>query len=174
MTAFNFNVNIELNSFISKLVQLNSNGVSANLNINAFGGILSVSLNADFGHNFGGGYTFNKKPPKPARLRRRLRRKEKLGRTNCDNIDGSNLADTTDETTATDGIENAATITLSSDVPSDQTSQPAGNVIDNDDDLVLPSPFKKQNIAEDAHHISQQDESNFCNEFFTTNRFSSA
>ena len=52
MAAVNSVFNIEVNSFISKLVQLNTCGVTASLNISTFSGRINVSLHADLSVRF--------------------------------------------------------------------------------------------------------------------------
>ena len=66
MMAMNYQLNVELNSFISKL---STCGVNANLNVTACDGKIKVSLHADLGHDVGGGHAFYVKSPRPSRLR---------------------------------------------------------------------------------------------------------
>ena len=67
----------EMNSFVTKLTQLNSYGLNACLNFNAYGGRVYVSLHAELGGDLETeDYTQARKMPKPSRLRRWLRRRQ--------------------------------------------------------------------------------------------------
>ena len=69
----------EINSFMSKLMQLNSFGFNANLNLSAYGGTIYVNLQVDLGpddSNLQGKAPSSCKKSNSSRVRRRLRRKE--------------------------------------------------------------------------------------------------
>ena len=164
MMAMNYQLNVELNSFISKLVQLNSYGINANLNVTACDGKIKVSLHADLGHDVDGGYAFYMKPPKPSRLRRRLKRKEKIRRAEACNNNASNIPYTTDEQGPADEIETIAT----DDFETSSTNEvPNATLLDYDEDT-LHLPFKTQNESENATCRAQQIWTT--NELFKLNR----
>ena len=78
----------ETNSFLSKLLQLNSCGFNAQLYFNACGGRVYVNLNADLGYDFGirgQSPSCVKKRPSPSRIRRRLRRSQAARPTDATN-----------------------------------------------------------------------------------------
>ena len=75
-------VQIEINSFISKLLQLNNYGYHADLHFNAFGGRIRVNMSADLGFDSCDGWRpsqyqeCNRRRPNQSRRNRRLRRKQ--------------------------------------------------------------------------------------------------
>ena len=73
-------MNLELDSFISKLLQLNSCGFYANLNLNANGGRVFATLSVDLSDTFQYGWSdigqHGKRRSNRSRNNRRLRRKQ--------------------------------------------------------------------------------------------------
>ena len=72
----------EMNSFVIKLSQLNSCGLNACVNFNAYGGRVYASLHADLGDLEAKDYPQPRKMQKPSRLRRRIRRRQAFRNSN--------------------------------------------------------------------------------------------
>ena len=73
-------LNLEINSFVSKLMQMNSLGLNACLNLQAYHGRVYVNLQADLGHDNNYNYCqtrTNERNHSSSRQRRRLRRRRK-------------------------------------------------------------------------------------------------
>ena len=75
------NVHYEMNSFLTKLSQLNNCGFNASLHFNSYEGRIYVNLNADLGHFLQNDWnetwnTVQKRMSKPSRIKRLLKRKQ--------------------------------------------------------------------------------------------------
>ena len=148
----------EMNLFVTKLTQLNSYGMNACLNFNAYGGRVYVSLHAELGGDLETeDYTQARKMPEPSSLRRRIRRRQAF-RNTCRDFVQENETRNSDEADP-DVLSNACETNLSDDVADSFTVEKSEPSLLIDFNQEVPSESYLSDSCEPQNSsLSQQEE----------------